>query len=253
MAKAQKKKRQIHLDDEPLVVSQHGEFLGYKPLTSSVTYTPNQFFDVSFPYSSAPRVKLVGYMLRRHFGWVDAYGKPQEEQLVIGYADLINAGVPRGHIREAIDEALVGNFINCVRKPRRAEKGKSSISGLYELRFDDNPEYTKDPDAFHGFFDGDGHFTYVPNQFYDVCLREEVFSVTKAVGTVIRFSIGFKVRRGGGRRQLAKVDLTFIANYSNMTRNPTVFERPYIGRLTWTILGLELDNLWTELDRRSLF
>lgn len=192
-------------------------FLGFAPPTSNTTYTPNQFFDVCLPHYSRGCVRLVGYMLRRTLGWCDAAGNPQEDQLVISYADLVeNANISRGAIGPVLDEAIRANFIRCVRKPRSKSPGLSAVTGLYELRWHDSGSYIKDPAHFRGFYEGDGNRTDIPNEFFDVCVKHESLAVIKVVGSIIRFSIGFQARRGA-RRQHVELSYNDIQRYANIS------------------------------------
>src|SRR5947207_6474308 len=92
-------------------------FAGFALPTSNTTYTPNQFFDVCLPHSSRGVVRLVAFMLRKTLGWCDANGLPQAEQHTVSYADLERAGISREMIRQALTEAIEGQFIRCVRSP----------------------------------------------------------------------------------------------------------------------------------------
>lgn len=213
-------------------------FNGFALPTSNTTYTPNQFFDVCLPRCSRGTVRVVSYVLRKTLGWCDAEGKPQRERFTISYAELeTEAGVSRDMIRLALKEAEESHFIRCLRKPGAKKAGLPSVSGLYELRWDDRPEYVKDPARFRGFFAGDGNRTYIPNQFFDHVVRHESLAVVKVVGSVIRFSIGFQ-NKWGHRRQHVALSYQHIQNYSRMRDRKTLsqavkhaLERNYIQRV----------------------
>ena len=197
---------------------QTGEFRGYPPPSSNTVYCPNQFFDVVLPHSSRGVVRLVGYLLRQTLGWSDADGKPQEERILASYTDLVNrAGISRGAIGEAIQEALAARFIECVREGRPCSNGKSSVSALYQLRWDERGEYVKDPAAFQGFFSGQGNCTYIPNLFFDYTLPNEPLTVVKVVGAIIRNTIGFQTSRGF-RRQRVAMSQEEIREYMNLSK-----------------------------------
>lgn len=90
---------------------------------SNTTFTPNQFFDVCLPHCSRSAIRVVAYFLRRTLGWCDQYGRPQEEQIEISFRELAaKAGVSRDRLRAALDEAIAGHFLECVRegRPNRA-------------------------------------------------------------------------------------------------------------------------------------
>jgi len=213
-------------------------FLGFSPPTSNTTYTPNQFFDTVLPYSSRGVVRLVAYMIRKTLGWCDRDGNPQEELILVSYQDLItHAGISREMIRQAVDEAIAANFIRCVRPGRASGANLSAVKALYELRWDDRGEYIKDPKKFKGFFEGDGHRTDIPNQFFDDLIPKETLAVIKVVGSIIRFSIGFQARHGR-RRQQAQLSYNHIQNYTKVKNRTTLsqaiqqaIDRNYIIRL----------------------
>lgn len=204
------------LQGQGLLVREQATFLGFAPPTSNTTYTPNQFFDVCVPHYSRGCVRLVAYMLRRTLGWCDADGNPQEDQILISYNDLIqHAGISRSMVAKAIEEAITGNFISCVRPGRPDAAGQRAVTALYELRWHDCPEYVKDPAKFQGFFEGQGNRTDIPNQYFDVVVRNESLSVAKVVGSIIRFSIGFQARRGQ-RRQQVQLSFSDIQRYARI-------------------------------------
>jgi len=197
-------------------------FYGFALPTSNTTYCPNQFFDVCLPYQSRGVVRLVGYMIRKTLGWSDANGNPQQERVSISYNELEKeAGVSRAEIRGAIDASVRGKFINCLRTPAAKSAGRTSVSGLYELRWDHRGGYLKDPKAFDGFFAGEGNRTYVMNEFFDVCVRHETLAVIKVVGSVIRFSIGFQ-NQWGFRRQQTSLSYRDLQRYSKMSDPKTL-------------------------------
>jgi hypothetical protein len=172
------------------------EFSGFDEPQSNTTYIPNQFFDVCLPFYSRGVVRLTAYMLRKTLGWSDAEGNPLKERLEISYDELIEqAGVSRGALREAIDDAIKGNFLRCTEKGRAHRAGKQALSSTFELKWHEG-EYIKDPKQFKGFYAGEGNRTYIPNQFFDVVIPNEPLTVIKVVGSIIRFSIGFQTRHG---------------------------------------------------------
>lgn len=194
-------------------------FSGFAAPTSNTTYTPNQFFDVCLPHRSRGCVRIVAYMIRKTLGWSDEHGNPVCERFTFTYDDFIQgAGVSRDMVKDAIDEAIDFGFIQCLRTPAANRSGVRGVSGLYELRWDEGGqggEYVKDPTKFRGFFAGDGNRSYIPNQFFDVVVRNETLMVAKIVGSVARFSIGF-TSKWGHRRQHASMSLTDIQRYAKI-------------------------------------
>jgi len=160
-------------------------------------------------------------MLRKTLGWCDSEGRPQSERHLVSYSDLEQAGISRDMIRGAMDEAIQRHFLRCVRLPQSKGLGKTSASGLYELNWDERPEYVKDPSLFKGFFAGEGNRTYVPNQFFDHVIQNETLAVVKVVGAVIRFSIGFQ-NKWGHRRQNIALSYLHIQRYSHIASRATL-------------------------------
>ncbi len=212
-------------------------FNGFKAPTSNTTYTPNQFFDVVIPNFSRGTVRLVGYLLRKTLGWCDANGNPQEEQIRVSYSELQKrAGISRDMIRSALDDAVLGNLIECVTEGRPKQPNDSGQSAEYQLRWSDQP-YTTRIAGFRGFFEGEGNRTDIPNEFFDKVLPAEPLSVIKVVGSIIRHSIGFQARHGRRRQQVA-LSYQQIANYARFGSRSdlakalrTALEKNYIVRV----------------------
>jgi hypothetical protein len=196
-------------------------FQGFALPTSNTTYAPNQFFDVCLPHHSRGCVRLVSFLIRKTLGWCDADGNPQSERHLVSWADFEGAGISREMIGSAINEAIEAHFIRCVRAPRAQKAGQASLSGLYELKWDERPEYIKDPKEFRGFFEGEGNRTYIPNQFFDFVIPHETLAVVKVVGSVIRFSIGFQ-NKWGHRRRNVSLSYQHIQNYSHIRDRKTL-------------------------------
>ncbi len=191
-------------------------FGGFHPPTSNTTYTPNQYFDVCMPNYSRGVVRLVGYMLRKTLGWCDVNGKPQETIIPISYESIIKeANISRRALKQAIEEAVKGDFVSFVRVPKPKRRGKNFVTGLLELKWDEEGKYTTDPKEFKGFFAKDGNRTYIPNEFFDVTVKLELLRVSKVVGTIIRNSIGFADKYGHRRKQI-QLSISEIAYYSKL-------------------------------------
>lgn len=199
-------------------------FGGFHSLQANFLYCPNQFFDVLLPHCSRGCVRLVGYMLRQTLGYLDADGNPLRSKIEFTYNDLIEgANIARGAIRDALDEALAGHFIRCVRQGRAHSAGRRGNSALYSLRWDGQGGYLTDPTLFHGFYEGDGNRTTIPNDYFDVVVRRETLSVARVVGTVLRHTIGWQNPKGG-RRQQAKMSFESIKANTGIQHNSTVSE-----------------------------
>ena len=124
-------------------------FTGFAAPTSNTTFAPNQFFDACLPYHSRGVVRLVAYLIRKTLGWCDTQGNPQEEQISVSYRELITkAGISRDMIRQALNEAVAGHFIECVHEGRANSTGEVGQSACYQLRWDASPEYRKKPADF---------------------------------------------------------------------------------------------------------
>jgi len=137
------------------------------------------------------------------------------EQHQVSYRELIEqAGISRGALAQAIQEAIQANLLRCIRSGQAAAAGAPPGSSVLELKWHDG-EYATDPARFEGFFEGAGHRTYVPNQFFTQLLPREPLSVLKVVGSVIRFSIGFEAKRGF-RRQQAALSYQDLHRYSKI-------------------------------------
>jgi len=167
---------EIHVKNDSHIGSTNAVFSGYSLPTSNTTYTPNQFFDLCLPYSSRGCVRLVSYMLRKTLGWSDSNGNPQEPITTISYSRLIrDAGISRGGISKAINEAIEKRFIKLIQKGIPASKGNKGQTALYELNWDET--YKKNLTDFNGFYSGNGNLTYIPNQFFDHTVPNESLAV----------------------------------------------------------------------------
>ena len=197
-------------------------FSGYAPPTSSTTYTPNQFFDVVLPHASRGCLRLVAFLIRKTLGWSDEHGNPQNPEATVSFRELVEeAGIGRGRIKEAIQEATERKFINCLRfgQPHRA--GEEGFSALYSLRWADEEEYITDPERFDGFFAGNGNLTHIPNEFFDLTIPHEPLALVKVVGVIIRHTIGFQVKYGF-RRQQVEMSFSEIMRRAGIASRSTV-------------------------------
>lgn len=223
-------------------------FKGFRPPTSNTTYTPNQFFDVVIPHFSRGVVRIVAYLLRKTLGWCDANGNPQEEQIEVSYSELEHkAGVSRDMIRQALDDALDGHLIECLREGRAKLAHDAGQSARYALNWS-AAAYTTSPKEFTGFFEGDGNRTDIPNEFFDVVIPNEPLSVIKVVGSIIRHSIGFQTKHGRRRQQVA-LSFQHIQNYARIASRTdlaravrTALDKNYIVRIEDGVFSHRFDE-----------
>jgi hypothetical protein len=196
--------------------TQPNEFQGFASPSSNTVYAPNQFFDVVLRNASRGCVRIVSHLIRQTLGWSDRDGNPLRERHAVSYAEFERAGVGKDTVRAAIDEALRAKYIRCLREPVAGSARSAGVAGLYELRWDDRDEYIKEASRFEGFFAGEGHRTHIPNQYFDVVVPNEPLAVIKAVGAVIRFSIGFQTKWGHRRQEIA-LSYRDIQRYTHMS------------------------------------
>ena len=197
-------------------------FQGYAPPTSSTTYTPNQFFDVVLPRASRGCLRLVAYLIRKTLGWSDEHGNPQNPEATVTYRELVEkAGIGRGRIKEAIEEAVECRFINCLRFGQPHKAGEEGFSALYSLRWDEREDYITDREDFDGFFAGNGNLTHIPNDFFDFTIPNEPLALVKVVGVIIRHTIGFQTKFGF-RRQQVEMSFTEIMRRAGIASRSTM-------------------------------
>lgn len=197
-------------------------FTGYSPPTSSTTYTPNQFFDVVLPHASRGCLRLVAYLIRKTLGWSDEEGNPQNPEAYVSYRELIErAGISRGAIKEAIEEALRMRFIQCLRFGQPHRPNEEGFSALYSLKWDEREVYIADPEEFDGFFAGNGNLTHIPNDFFDYTIPNEPLAVIQVIGVIIRNTIGWQSKHGM-RRQRIELSFSDIMRRTGIGSRTTV-------------------------------
>ena len=160
------------MSDE-LPVTGDGEFAGFAPLDGNFLYCPNQFFEVCLRNHSRGAVRLVGFLLLKTLGWLDGQGLPVEQQIRVTYRELIGqAGISRGALSKAIDEAIAGNFIEQMAiGPVR--------TATYALRWDSGDIYQSDSKTFGGFYAGEGYRSPIPLAYFSQILPQEPLSVAE--------------------------------------------------------------------------
>ena len=220
------------------------EFPGFPDFRANVTFVPLQFFTVVLPHRSRGCVRLLGYMIRRLLGWVDAEGNPTHEQIEFSYRVLIaEVGISRGAIAEAIQEALKYRLIRRVREP---ETGGEAI---YALCWSEG--YTDSPGNFAGFCQREAvpwpdpaHDSTapvakaarknIPNAFFDYVLRQERLAVARVVGAMLFKSIQWGP--GGERKVPVSLSITELSRLTRFSRHHVhealheALERGYIER-----------------------
>jgi hypothetical protein len=200
-------------------------FLGFEHLTANFVYCPNQFLDVCIPNCSRGTVRLVAYLLRRTLGWLDEAGRPIEKEITVSYRKLIEcAGISRGSLREAIEEAIACGFIVCTQQGSAKAKSASSQHSRFALRWDGSSKYAKNLKEFSGFFQDNGNRTPIPNVFFESIVPQETHAVVKVVGTVLRHTVGYENQFGIGRRKQAPLSYSYIQRFGNIKNRSSLSE-----------------------------
>lgn len=213
-------------------------FAGFAPPISNTTYTPNQFFDVAIAHATRTGViRVVTYILRKQLGWCDEQGNPQNTQVAASYLQLERkAGVGHSQIRESLDAAMDGGFIQCVEEGASDARGQPGGAAVYALRWDLVSPYRADPRAFSGFFGREGNRTFIPNQFFDQVIPSESLGVIKVVAAIIRNTIGWRNQFGFQRRQV-QMSVTELQRRTRLSRRALrlalnrACERNYVERV----------------------
>lgn len=206
----------------PTLGEQSTSFRGFEPLTGNFVYCPNQFFDICLPFYSRGTVRLVAYLLRQTLGWLDKNGDPITQEVSCSYRELVSrAGISRGSIGRVLDEAIGGGFIVRTKLGQAKATGQPGQAAFFMLRWDMDGGYAKDPDAFNGFFGGEGHRCPTPNAFFDRLVPRETQAVVKVVGTVLRHTVGYQ-NHFGNRRESAPLSYSYIQRYAHMPHRTTL-------------------------------
>lgn len=253
-------------------------FAGFPDLRSNTTFTPLQFFTIALPYSSRGCLRIVGYMIRKILGWVDANGNPTLEQLKFTYRELVEkSGVSHESIADAIAEAIERKFIRCLVQPARSSAGTQATNGVYELCWDKDSDYTNNPHEFRGFFypeamvDNDGDRPKakaarknIPNAFFEEVIPNEKLSVIRVVGCLLFYSITWGP--AGERKQPVRKSITDLSNLTKISRQHVhkavieAIESGYLERTTEGTFNSQNRNesqaaeygvRWTSADPKS--
>lgn len=197
-------------------------FQGFERPTANFIYCPNQLFDVCIATQPLGVVRLVAYILDRTLGWLDDKGNPIEQDIAVSYCELIErAGISRGAIRNAIEQAIAAGFIVAVSAGRPNESGVRATNACYRLNWDDGGRYRKSLDGFAGFYTGEGHRTAIPNSFFREIIPTQSLAIVKVVACVLRFTIGYE-NQFGHRRTSAPLSYSFIQNFTGIGSRTTL-------------------------------
>lgn len=197
-------------------------FTGFESLQASHVYLFNQFFDVCLPNYSRGTVRIVASVLRQTLGWLDKEGNPIRQDVTVTYRDLTQkAGVSRGAITQALQDAVAGNFLICTQRANESAAGKSSQTAAYRLRWDTEGDYTAAPARFRGFYRRQGNRASVPNSYFDMIIPTQLPSVVKVGGAVIRHAIGDQ-NQLGGRRTVAPLSYSRLQHCTKVADRSTL-------------------------------
>ncbi len=192
-------------------------FPGFESFDANFVFCPNQFFDLVIPNHSRPVVRLVSYILHKTLEWLDENGHPVRQDIAISFNDLVEkAGIARGSIRKAIGEAVNARLITCVVKGKSKQTGEPGRVGEYSLAWDETGHYAKSIETFAGFYLGQGNRSPIPHAFFSHVVPMEPLAVTKVVGTVLRYTVGYQNQYGGGRRTEARLSFRAIHRYARI-------------------------------------
>lgn len=198
------------------VTESNAPFAGFPSLEANYVFCPNQFFDVCLPNCSRGAVRIVAYVLRQTLGWLDANGEPVRQDIQVTYRQLIEkAGVSRGAIGSALQEAIERQFLIVTETANANTDGRAAQSASYRLKWGSDGFYAKSNSDFDGFFTGEGHRTPIPNAFFDDIVPTERLAVVKLVGAVLRHTVGYQ-NQFGGRRQQAALSYSYMQRYTNL-------------------------------------
>ena len=200
--------------------TKNNSFPGFEPPTANFVYCPNQFFDVCLPHCSRGALRLVSYILRQTLGFRDADGNPIRHDVSVSYADFRKAGISRGSVRPAVEEAIEMGFLECVERGTAKAKGSAGVSSRFQLRWGSATAYQTSLARFDGFYTGDGCRSPIPNAFFDAIVPTESLAVVKVVGTVLRHTVGYENQFG--RRQQAPLSYSRMQDFAQIKDRSTL-------------------------------
>lgn len=204
-------------------------FSGFKHFVANFIEVPNEFFDIALRLLNGPSLKVLGYLLYRTFGWKDEHGNPIYcDEVTITSSELsTSAGVGERHVNRSLKTLIQYNFIECIREPRKATKGRRALSGIYKVKYAPlGTPYTKDVAHFRGFYSGAGNYTRMPEEFFSYVLPTQNHADTKIVAAVFRETIGWRdLDRPGKRRRTAPLNRDKIKRLTGIRSNETVRRR----------------------------
>lgn len=186
-----------------------GVFHGYPPPYSNTIYAPNQFLSVVLPNASLNCIRLVAFLIEQALAWADGEEEPTDGMSWVPYSLIAKEScVSRSKLQSAIDEGMDNRYIMAERFGKPVEPRIEGYPANYALKWNTELSYTEDAESFDGFFgtpDGkDGNRTHIPKSFFDHTIPNETKSVIQVVGAIMRYTIGFELKKGY-RRKLVKM------------------------------------------------
>lgn len=193
------------------LAEQQRQFNGFEPLKANFIMCPNQFLDICLVHRSRGLVRLVAYLIRETYRWVDPFDVPLNTKHTLEWDDIVSkVGISRGSITATLEEGEQYHFIEI-----------DSMNKTISLKVDDYGQpYHSTEESFVGFFSGKGNRTMVPEMFFDFIVRRETLKVIKFVGTVFRFTVGYEARNGG-RRTEHPLSVRFVSKHVHMAHRHT--------------------------------
>lgn len=196
---------------------------GFPSFAIPYCYTPNQLLDVVFrDISDRGVIRLASYILYRQIRTGDRDGHPIDPQITFPYNELqANAGVSRGALPTALQNAISLNVIECIDSGQAAAPGKSPRPAAYRLKWDHRQRYARNIDDFSGFNPFKGQRTWLPNDFFEIVVPREPLSCILVVAAILRHTVGWE-DEFGYRRLEARLSISDIQRITNLGRTQAV-------------------------------